>query len=326
MRQNKGIKPGNPTGIHIKLFTATTNGRLDILKLLSQRHILKEVPLPPMDSISSLEEPEIIFRAGGLWPYEAREFICKTHACSAAGFNGTSLKLYKNGQLSWNSSSVSYKEPGGKDTSQKNGIWLVGSGYLRRRILLEWAPFAHFRSVKVDGKIFFGVIARRMTPFLFQDKKNQHISPEGWHPKTSCLQHAQMIWNSLMTAKQKRRELHVAWLDVANARGPVSHSCIGVGTEFLPHSRECVWYIDAVIRVCLYAFHQQLHSGLQSVEVGIMMGHVVLPPLFVMCMRLILLGISDTATGEETRSEGLLPPLKAFMGDVTTIIQSKVGT
>ena len=94
----------------------------------------------------------------------------------APGLNGVSMKLYKNAQLSWNSSSVSYREPGGKGTSHKNGVWLMRPGYRRRRTLLKWAPSAHFRSLNMEGKIFFGIIARRMTPFLHQDK----------HINTSC--------------------------------------------------------------------------------------------------------------------------------------------
>ena len=67
-------------------------------------------------------------------------------------------------------------------------------------------------------------------------------------------------------------------------------------------------------------------TGWQVLEVGIMMGCVVSPLLFVMCMELILRGTTDTASGEETRSGGALPPSKAFMDDVTTLVQSKAGT
>ena len=67
-------------------------------------------------------------------------------------------------------------------------------------------------------------------------------------------------------------------------------------------------------------------TGWQALEVGIMMGCVVSPLLFVMCMELILRGTTDTASGEETRSGGVLPPSRAFMDDVTTLVQSKAGT
>jgi len=32
-----------------------------------------------------------------------------------------------------------------------------------------------------------------------------------------CLEHAQMAWNSNKTANQEMKEVHVAWLDLANA-------------------------------------------------------------------------------------------------------------
>ena len=67
-------------------------------------------------------------------------------------------------------------------------------------------------------------------------------------------------------------------------------------------------------------------TGWQALEVGIMMGCVVSPLRFVMCMELILRGTTDTASSEETRSGGALPPSRAFMDDVTTLVQSKAGT
>ena len=65
-------------------------------------------------------------------------------------------------------------------------------------------------------------------------------------------------------------------------------------------------------------------TGWQTFEVGIMMGWVVSRPLFVMCMVLILRGSTDTASGEETRSRGVLPPSRAFMGDVTILQRSYI--
>ena len=61
-----------------------------------------------------------------------------------------------------------------------------------------------------------------------------------------------MIWNSLMAAKREKKELHVVWLDLANAYG------------------------------------SDYTTGWQALEIGIMMGCVISPLLFVMCMEVIL--------------------------------------
>ena len=318
-----------------KLFTAAKSGRLDIPQQELEDHLrktysdpLKEVPLPPMDGIPPLEEPETPFRAGGLRLYEAREFIHKARACSATGLNGISFKLYKNCptvleqlvcllQRAWQEGYVP------QEWCLADGVWIpkeensIGVGSFRPISLLN-----------LEGKIFFGGIARRMTSFLLQNKYiNTSVQKAGIPGFPGCLEHAQMIWNSLMTAKREKKELHVVWLNLANAYGSVPAQLHQVCIEVLPHPREGGWHLNAVLRECLHVFHHyQLYDGWQALEVGTMMGCVVSPLLFVMCMELILRGTTDTASGEETRSGGVLPPSRAFMDDVTTLVQSKAGT
>ena len=67
-------------------------------------------------------------------------------------------------------------------------------------------------------------------------------------------------------------------------------------------------------------------TGWQALEVGIMIGCIVSSLLFIICMEMILRGTMDATSGDETRSGGALPPSRAFMDDVTTLVQSKVGT
>ena len=319
----------NPYAFAKKLFTAAKSGRLDIPQQELEDHLrktysdpLKEVPLPPMDRIPPLEEPETPFRAGGLRLYEAREFIRKTRACSAPGLNGVSFKLYKNCptvleqlvcllQRAWREGYVA------QEWCLADGVWIpkeensIGVGSFRPISLLN-----------VEGKIFFGVIARRMTSFLLQNKYiNTSVQKAGIPGFPGCLEHAQMIWNSLMTAKREKKELHVVWLDLANAYGSVPHNCIKFALKFF-HIPEKV--ADILMQYFGNVFMRftttDYTTGWQALEVGIMMGCVVSPLLFVMCMELILRGTTDTASGEETRSGGALPPSRAFMDDVTTLV------
>ena len=64
----------------------------------------------------------------------------------------------------------------------------------------------------------------------------------------------------------------------------------------------------------------------QPLEIGIMKGCVISPLLFIMCMEMILQGARDTADGETLDNGYTLPPMKAFMDDVTTLVQSEEGT
>ena len=281
-----------------------------------------------MDGIPPLEEPVTPFRAGGLRLYEACEFIRKARACSAPGLNGISFKLYKNCptvleqlvcllQRAWREGYVA------QEWCLADGVWIpkeensIGVGSFRPISLLN-----------VEGKIFFGVIARRMTSFLLQNKYiNTSVQKAGIPGFPGCLEHAQMIWNSLMTAKREKKELHVAWLYLANAYGPVPHNCIRFALKFF-HIPEKV--ADILMQYLGNVFMRftttNYTTGWQALEVGIMMGCVVSPLLFVMYMELILRGTTDITSGEETRSGGALPPSRAFMDDVTTLVQSKAGT
>ena len=47
-----------------------------------------------------------------------------------------------------------------------------------------------------------------------------------------CLEHSQMIWNSILSARRDKTELHVIWLDFANAYGSVPRHLIRMALEF----------------------------------------------------------------------------------------------
>ena len=130
-----------------------------------------------------------------------------------------------------------------------------------------------------------------------------------------------------MTAKHEKKQLHIVWLDLANAYGSVPHNCIRFALKFFHIPEKVADILMQYFRNVFMRFTTTNYTmGWQAVKVGIMMGYVVSPLLFVMCMELILRGTTGTTSGEETRRGGALPPSRAFMDDVTTLIQSKVGT
>ena len=166
-----------------------------------------------------------------------------------------------------------------------------------------------------------------MTSFLLQNKYiSTSVQRAGIPRFPGCLEHAQMIWNSWMTAKYAKKKLHNLWLDLANAYGSVPLNCIQFALKFF-HIPEKV--ADILMQYFGNVFTRFTTNDYtkhrQALEVGIMMGCVVSPLLFPMCMELILRGTNNTSRGEETRSGGVLPPSMAFMDDVTTLTQSKVS-
>lgn len=142
-----------------------------------------------------------------------------------------------------------------------------------------------------------------------------------------CLEHAQMIWNSIRTAKQDKRELHVVWIDLANACGSVTHDLIYRSLGF--------FYIPGKIKVLLQKYFdsadmrfttQRYTINWQTMKVGIMMGCGISPLLFIMCMEMLLRGAKDATEGEMVDGSIVPPPMKAFMDDVTTLVESRIGT
>ena len=261
-----------------------------------------------MDGIPPLEEPEITLRTSGLLLYEAREFIHKACACSAPGLNGISFKLNKN-----------------CPTVLDQLVCLLQRAWWEGYVVQEWCladgvcipqeensvrvgSFRPIYLLNVEGKIHFGVIARRMTSFLVQNKYiNTSVQKTGIPGFPGCPEHAQIIWNSLMTAKREKKELHVVWLSLANAYGSAPQNCINFALKF---------------------HHQQLYKG----QANIVSRHhdglycLISAVCHVQYKELILRGTTNTSNGEETRSGGALLPSRASIDDVATIVQSKVGT
>ncbi|XP_031675479.1 uncharacterized protein LOC116369940, partial [Oncorhynchus kisutch] len=78
--------------------------------------------------------------------------------------------------------------------------------------------------LNVEGKIFFRVIAQRMAEYLqrnaYVDTSVQKAGISGF---SGCLEHSSMIWHQIQMAKVEKRDLHVVFLDLANAFGSVPH-------------------------------------------------------------------------------------------------------
>ena len=75
--------------------------------------------------------------------------------------------------------------------------------------------------LNVEGKIFFGVIAKRMLRFVLNNKFiNISIQKAGIPGFPGCIEHASILWDRIKAVRDyKSAELHVIWLDLENAYG-----------------------------------------------------------------------------------------------------------
>ena len=122
-----------------------------------------------------------------------------------------------------------------------------------------------------------------------------------------------MLWDRIKTDKtEKLSELHVIWLDLANAYGSVRHNLLEKAMEFF-------WIPDEIKNLILRYFkctylrfsNNKFSTSWQKLNIGIMMGCVISPLLFVMVMEMLL------RSAEDITNKNIDPSMKAFMDDVT---------
>ncbi|KAL2095427.1 hypothetical protein ACEWY4_010146 [Coilia grayii] len=188
-----------------------------------------------------------------------------------------------------------------------------------------------FRSIallNVEGKIFFSVLAKRLTSYLvsngYIDTSCQKAGVPGF---PGCVEHSAVIWEQIQRAKRERSDLHVVWLDLANAYGSVPHKLIDYALEFF-HIPVCIramvsrYFAD--LQMC--CTRQDFTTSWQQQEVGIAMGCSNSPILFVAAFEVILIGARKMAGGVKLPSGQRLLPVRGYMDDITTILQTAACT
>ena len=170
------------------------------------------------------------------------------------------------------------------------------------------------------GKIFFGIIAKRMMRFVLNNKFiNISIQKAEIPGFSGCIKHTSMLWDRIKVARDnKSPELHVIWLNLENAYGSVRHPLIEKAMDF--------FWIPEDIRKLISGYHKctymrfskaKYFTNWQKLNNGIMMGCIISPLIFVLVMEILLRSTKDTTSKKTVTS------MKAFMDDMTVISESK---
>lgn len=81
--------------------------------------------------------------------------------------------------------------------------------------------------VEYERKVFFSILARRMSNFNMRnryiDTSCQKAAIPGF---PGCIEHSSAIWDQIQRTKREKSDLYVVWLDLANAYGSVPHKLI----------------------------------------------------------------------------------------------------
>ena len=134
---------------------------------------LNGMPIPPLRDLPKPQDPTVMFDDSGRKLKEVRDFDHKVRAGSSPGLNGISYKLYKNCprvlrkltvllQQTWKKAIVP------QEWCLADGIWIPKE--MQSKGITNFHPIS---LLNVEGKIIFGVLARRMTTFLMS---NHHIN------------------------------------------------------------------------------------------------------------------------------------------------------
>ncbi len=116
--------------------------------------------------------------------------------------------------------------------------------------------------------------------------------PRGGAPhrlRTTGLEHTNMIWNQIQAAKKDGRDLHVVFLDLANAFGSVPHNLLWIAFHYFSVPEAITRLVKSYfqdLQLCLTI--GDCTTAWHRVEIGIMAGCTISPLAFTMAMEVII--------------------------------------
>ena len=110
------------------------------------------------------------------------------------------------------------------------------------------------------------------------------------------------------------------WLDLGNAYGSVPHALIKYSLEFFHVPERLKLYLMQYYDGFRMRFTTRSYTTRwQELEVGIPMGCTISPILFAMAMEVIVRSARAQGRGVELAPNQVLPPICAFMDDLTLL-------
>lgn len=325
----------NPFKFVKDLFAKEKSGILKIPKEELEEHLEKgnhdpkrhEQIVIPHD-IPPIQPPEFNLETGPPKWKEVESTVRRARSASAPGPNGVPYKLYKNApdvlRYLWRLMRIVWQ----KGIIPKG--WRRAGGVLipKEKDATDIGQFRPICLLNVEGKIFFSVIARRLSTYLEKNKYiDTSVQKAGIPGVSGCLEHTSMIWHQIQAAKKDKRDIHVIFLDLANAFGSVPHNLLWESFNF--------FHVPASVTNLVKAYFEDLQlcfttadftTSWQRVEVGIMAGCTISPLAFTMAMEVIIRASRWVVGGERTKNGIRLPPIRAYMDDMTTLTTTAACT
>jgi hypothetical protein len=314
------------------LFEQGKSGELSVSQEVLEEHLTNTysdanagTPMPDIAGMMKPTRPGSAFDTSEPKLAEVERFIFKARSASAPGPNGIPYKVYKKccglRKFLWRLLKVVWrKDEVPSSWNKAEGVFIPkeeGSSTL--------GQFRPISLLNVEGKILFGVIAERMSCFLLANGFiNTSVQKAGIPGFPGCLEHTSMIWHTIQESKKQRKDLSVVWLDLANAYGAVPHALIEYAMDFFWFPEKVKGYIMAYYDDFQMRFSTRDYTThWVDLDVGIPMGCTVSPILFVLAMEVIIRAAEKAGPGVTFKDGEELPPIRAFMDDLTLLNPSK---
>ena len=188
---------------------------------------LKDVPLREEPRIAPVPAPEHSFDMSQMSFEEVRKVILKGRSKSAPGQSGITYALYKRcpalAKRLWKLLRVVWH------TKKVQTSWLCADGCFvpKEENASKLDSFREISLLSVEGKIFWAVISKRLTSYLLQNKYvDTAVQKGGISGYSGCIEHTSAITTLIQEAKRGKKDLAVAWLDLAKAYPSIPHTLI----------------------------------------------------------------------------------------------------
>ena len=194
------------------------NGHSDPLKA----EPLGECPL----SLHPVEQ-KVPFREGDIKLEEVKEIVMRARSASAPGPSGITYRVYKYCprllRRLWRLIRGIWK------SKTIPNSWTLAEGCFvpKERNAKSLDQFREISLLDVEGKIFWAVVAKRLTLYLLENKfVDTSVQKGGVSGYSGCLEHTAAMTQLIREAKTGKKNLSVVWLDLAKAYPSIPHQLI----------------------------------------------------------------------------------------------------
>ncbi len=287
----------NPYQLSKQLLGQKKGGRLTCSKDEINNHIKctfsdpkKDQPLDSCKALINPPEPVLRFNLKEPSLCEVEEVVRRARAKSAPGPSGVPYKVYKNcpklRQWLWRSLKVIWRR------GRIAQAWRYAEGVFipKEENSENIDQFWVISLLSVESKIFFSVVAKRLSNFLLGNRYiDTSVQKGGIFGVPGCLEHTGVVTQLIREAREGRGDLTVIWLDLTNAYGSIPHKLVEVALEryHVPQKvKELI--LDFYNKFSLRVSAGPLSSDWHQLEVGIITGCTISVTLFAIAMNMLI--------------------------------------